>query len=94
MLINCAAYQDGKKLGDIRKEEIHEYLSRPALLWVAIKDGPRRAEGDAARIPLHEPPWRTRPTAISARSSKSTAIALRSGAHGWRPRGRSCASGR
>ena len=39
MLINCAAYQDGKKLGDIRKEEIHEYLSRPgSFVWVALKD--------------------------------------------------------
>lgn len=39
MLINCAAYQDGKKLGDIRKEEIHEYLTRPGcFVWVALKD--------------------------------------------------------
>src|SRR5262245_42054461 len=39
MLINCAAYQDGKKLGDIRKEEIRDYLSRPGcFVWVALKD--------------------------------------------------------
>jgi magnesium transporter len=39
MLINCAAYQDGKKLGDIRKEEIHDYLRRPgSFVWVALKD--------------------------------------------------------
>jgi magnesium transporter len=39
MLINCAAYQDGKKLGDIRQEEIHDYLSRPgSFVWVALKD--------------------------------------------------------
>lgn len=39
MLINCAAYQDGRKLGDIRKEEIHDYLSRPGcFVWVALKD--------------------------------------------------------
>jgi magnesium transporter len=39
MLINCAAYQDGRKLGDIRKEEIHDYLSRPgSFVWVALKD--------------------------------------------------------
>jgi magnesium transporter len=39
MLINCAAYQDGKKLGDIRKEDIHSYLGRPGcLVWVALKD--------------------------------------------------------
>ena len=39
MLINCAAYQDGKKLGDIRQDEIHEYLGRPgSFVWVALKD--------------------------------------------------------
>jgi len=39
MLINCAAYQDGKKLGDIRKEDIHSYLGRPGcFVWVALKD--------------------------------------------------------
>jgi len=39
MLINCAAYQDGRKLGDIRKEEIRDYLSRPgSFVWVALKD--------------------------------------------------------
>jgi magnesium transporter len=39
MLINCAAYQNGKKLADIRKEEIHDYLARPgSFVWVALKD--------------------------------------------------------
>ena len=39
MLINCAAYQDGRKLGDIRKEDIHSYLGRPGcFVWVALKD--------------------------------------------------------
>jgi magnesium transporter len=39
MLVNCAAYQNGKKLGDIRQDEIHEYLTRPgAFVWIAIKD--------------------------------------------------------
>jgi len=39
MLINCAAYQDGRKLGDIRKEEIRDYLGRPgSFVWVALKD--------------------------------------------------------
>ena len=39
MLINCAAYQDGRKLADIRKEDIHSYLSRPGcFVWVALKD--------------------------------------------------------
>ena len=39
MLINCAAYQDGTKLGDIPKEDIHAYLGRPGcFVWVALKD--------------------------------------------------------
>ncbi len=39
MLINCVAYQDGKKLADLTKSEIHEYLSRPdCFVWVALRD--------------------------------------------------------
>lgn len=39
MLINCAAYQDGRKLGDIRRDEIRDYVSRPGcFVWVALKD--------------------------------------------------------
>ena len=39
MLINCAAYQNGRKLGDIRQSEIHEYLGKPGcFVWVALKD--------------------------------------------------------
>jgi magnesium transporter len=37
MLINCVAYQDGKKLADIPKEEIREYVKRPdCFVWVAL----------------------------------------------------------
>ena len=39
MLINCVAYQDGKRLGDIAKDDISEYVSRPeCFVWVALKD--------------------------------------------------------
>ena len=39
MLINCAAYQDGRKLSDIRIEDIRDYLGRPGcFVWVALKD--------------------------------------------------------
>ena len=39
MLVNCVAYQDGKKLADISKEDISEYVSRPeCFVWVALKD--------------------------------------------------------
>ena len=44
MLINCVAYEDGKRLGDISKEEISDYLARPGcFVWVALKD-PEPAE--------------------------------------------------
>ena len=39
MLINCVAYQEGRKLGDIAKEDISEYVKRPeCFVWVALKD--------------------------------------------------------
>jgi magnesium transporter len=39
MLVNCVAYQDGKKLADISKEAISDYVSRPeCFVWVALKD--------------------------------------------------------
>jgi magnesium transporter len=56
MLINCVAYQDGKRLGDIPKEDISEYVKRPeCFVWVALKD-PEPAELDEmqAEFGLHE----------------------------------------
>ncbi|RFU45303.1 magnesium/cobalt transporter CorA [Paraburkholderia sp. DHOC27] len=39
MLINCAAYQDGRKLADIPIEDISEFVARPeCFVWVALKD--------------------------------------------------------
>jgi magnesium transporter len=39
MLVNCVAYQDGKKLADLDKREIHTYLAKPGcFVWVALKD--------------------------------------------------------
>ena len=32
MLVNCVAYQDGRKLGDIKKEEISDYVESPRHL--------------------------------------------------------------
>jgi magnesium transporter len=44
MLISCAAYQDGKKLGDIEIDRISDYLQRPnCFVWVALQD-PAAAE--------------------------------------------------
>src|SRR5215475_4262120 len=37
MLVSCAAYQDGTKLGDITVAQIPEYLARPkCFVWVAL----------------------------------------------------------
>jgi magnesium transporter len=39
MLISCAAYQDGTKLGDIPIAQIPDYLHRPhCFVWVALQD--------------------------------------------------------
>src|ERR1041384_7829051 len=39
MLINCAAYEGGRKVADIPVGEIHSYVSRPdCFVWVALKD--------------------------------------------------------
>ena len=39
MLVNCVAYQDGRKLADIPKEAISDYVNRPdCFVWVALKD--------------------------------------------------------
>jgi len=39
MLINCVAYQDGRKLADVPVADISDYVSRPdAFVWVALRD--------------------------------------------------------
>ena len=39
MLVNCVAYQDGRKLADIDKHEISNHLARPGcFVWVALRD--------------------------------------------------------
>ena len=39
MLINCVAYQEGRKLADIDKREISSYIARPeCFVWVALRD--------------------------------------------------------
>ena len=43
MLINCVAYQNGKKLGDIPADDISDYLTRPdCFVWVALFEKPHR----------------------------------------------------
>ena len=39
MLVNCVAYQEGKKLSDIPVEAISDYLAHPrCFVWVALAD--------------------------------------------------------
>jgi magnesium transporter len=39
MLVNCVAYEGGRKLADIDKHEISRYLARPgSFVWVALRD--------------------------------------------------------
>jgi magnesium transporter len=46
VLVNCVAYQNGRKVGDIPVSEIHNYLGQPdTFVWVALKD-PDAAELD------------------------------------------------
>jgi len=56
MLVNCAAYQDGRKLADIKPEEIRQYVSRPeCFVWVALKDpGPGELAVMQKEFDLHE----------------------------------------
>src|SRR3954464_13289872 len=56
MLVNCVAYQEGRKLADIDKREISNYLTRPGcFVWVALVD-PTEAEMEEMReeFGLHE----------------------------------------
>jgi magnesium transporter len=44
MIINCVAYQNGRKLAEIPIDQIHSYVARPdCFVWVGLKD-PQPAE--------------------------------------------------
>ena len=55
MLVNCCAYQNGTKLGDIPKEAISDYVKRPdCFVWVALKEPTEQElEQMAAEFDLH-----------------------------------------
>jgi len=39
MLVNCVAYENGRKVAEITAAEVHEYISRPGVfVWMAIRD--------------------------------------------------------
>jgi len=56
MLINCVAYQEGKKLQDITIEAISDYVSMPdCFVWVALQDaGPAELAKMQEEFGLHE----------------------------------------
>jgi magnesium transporter len=56
MLINCAAYQDGRKLADIEIDDISVYVAKPeCFIWVALKDpGPGELDVMKHEFGLHE----------------------------------------
>jgi magnesium transporter len=56
MLVNCVAYTAGRKLADISKEDISEYVKRPdCFVWVALKDAEAsELEEMQAEFGLHE----------------------------------------
>jgi magnesium transporter len=56
MLINCVAYQEGKKLSDIPVEDISDYLARTdTFVWVALRDPvPGELAQMAEEFGLHE----------------------------------------
>ncbi|MGH8782610.1 magnesium/cobalt transporter CorA [Paraburkholderia sp.] len=56
MLINCAAYQDGRKLADIEIDDISVYVAKPeCFVWVALKDpGPGELDVMKHEFGLHE----------------------------------------
>jgi magnesium transporter len=56
MLINCVAYQEGKKLADIPVADISDYLERgDCFVWVALKDAvPEELAEMQGEFDLHE----------------------------------------
>src|ERR1700735_88492 len=56
MLMNCAAYQKGRKLADVAIDNLHAYRDVPdAFIWVALKDpGPGELAHMAQQFGLHE----------------------------------------
>ena len=56
MLVSCVAYQNGRKIAEIKPDDISEYLSRPeCFVWVALKDpGPGELAAMQHEFGLHE----------------------------------------
>ncbi len=56
MLIDCAAYEHGRRLSNLSIDEISDYLDRPeCFVWVALKDAtPEELEKMQEEFALHE----------------------------------------
>jgi magnesium transporter len=56
VIVNCSAYQDGRKLGSIEPDEIHSYLKRSGcFVWVAtFEPTPEELDGMRREFDLHE----------------------------------------
>ncbi len=56
MLINCVAYENGKRLGDIPPAQVSDYVKRPeCFVWVALKDPtPEEMRQMESEFDLHE----------------------------------------
>jgi magnesium transporter len=56
MLVNCAAYQNGRKLADVQIDEINAYRDLPdCFIWVALKEpGPGELAHMSQQFGLHE----------------------------------------
>src|SRR5436190_19643544 len=56
MLVNCVVYENGKKIADIPKDEIHLHLGKPGrFVWVALRDPtPEEIEEMRIEFDLHE----------------------------------------
>jgi magnesium transporter len=56
MLVNCAAYQNGRKLGDVAIDDINHYRGMPdCFVWVALNEpGAEELQQMMDRFGLHE----------------------------------------
>jgi magnesium transporter len=56
MLISCVAYQNGRKLAEVPKDHISEYVNRPdCFVWVALYEpSPEELDEMAEEFGLHE----------------------------------------
>ena len=55
MLVNCVAYEDGRKLADVPAAEVHDYIKRPGIfVWMALRD---TEDAELARAVLADAPF-------------------------------------